>query len=177
MKSASIALISLATVLPALCADSSLVALENIKLANTAMTRQQNERALALAKKSLAVLEANPAKPAGLEQADWEKRRTLAIGTAHWIAGVVEASKNDFFSADKDLRAALPVVKDKPDMSAATLFYLGLSNYQIGRQTINKSQILEGAKFSEQCAAIPGQYQARAYENAKAMRKEAAGMR
>jgi hypothetical protein len=141
------------------------------------MTRQQNDRALALAKKSLAVLEANPSKPAGLEQADWEKRRGLAIGTAHWIAGVVEAGRNDFFSADKDLRAALPVVKDKPEMSAPTLFYLGLANYQIGRQTMNKSQLVEGAKFSEQCAAISGQYQARAYENAKTMRKEAAAMR
>jgi hypothetical protein len=177
MKSASIALITLATALPAFCADSSVVALENIKLANSAMTRQQNDRALALAKKSLAVLEANPTKPAGLEQADWEKRRTLAIGTAHWIAGVVEANKNDFFSANKDLRAALPVVKDKPDMNAATLFYLGLASYQVGRQTLNRNQILEGARFSEQCAAISGQYQAKAYENAKAMKKEAAAMR
>jgi hypothetical protein len=177
MKSASIVLLSLATAMSALGADSSLVALENIKLANTAMTRQQSERALALARKSLAVLEANPSKPEGLDQADWAKRRTLAIGTAHWIAGVVEAGKNDFFSADKDLRAALPVVKDKSDMSAATLFYLGLSNYQIGRQTINKGRVLEGAKFSEQCAALSGQYQARAYENAKAMKKEAAAMR
>lgn len=177
MKSASIVLIALAAALPALCAESALAALENIKAANTAITHQQNDRALALAKKSLAVLEANPPKPAGLEQADWEKRRTLAIGTAHWIAGIAEANKNDFFSADKDLRAALPVVKDKPEMSAATLFYLGLSNYQIGRQTLNKSQILQGAKYSEQCAAIPGQYQARAYENAKAMRRDAAAMR
>jgi hypothetical protein len=177
MKSASIVFMCLATAWPALCADSALVALEDIKLANTAMTHQQNERALSLAKKSLAVLNANPPKPAGLEQADWEKRRTLAIGTAHWIAGIAEANKNDFFSANTDLRAALPTVKDKPEMSSATLFYLGLANYQVGRQTLNKSQILEGAKFSEQCAAISGQYQARAYENAKAMRKEAAAMR
>jgi hypothetical protein len=62
-------------------------------------------------------------------------------------------------------------------MSAETLFYLGLANYQVGRQTIDKRKILEGAKFSEECAAIPGQFQARAYENAKAMRKEAAAMR
>jgi len=177
MKSASIIIMCLATAWPALCADSALVALENIKLANTAITRQQNERALSLAKKSLAVLTANPAKPAGLEQADWDKRKTLAIGTAHWIAGIAEANKNDFFSADTDLRAALPVVKDKQEMSAATLFYLGLSDYQIGRQTINKSKVLEGAKFSEECAAISGQYQTRAYQNAKAMRKEAAAMR
>jgi hypothetical protein len=177
MKSASIALVFLAASLPAMCADPTLMALENIKLADNAMTRQQNDRALALAKKSLAVLEANPAKPAGLEQADWDRRRTLAVGTAHWIAGVVEANKNEFFAANKDLRAALPVVKDKQQMYAATLFYLGLANYQTGRQTVNKSQILEGAKFSEQCAALPGQYQERAFENGKAMRKEAAAMR
>ena len=177
MKSVLIAVIALATALPALCADSSLVALEDIKLANTAMTRQQNDRALSLAKKSLAVLEANPSKPAGLQQADWDKRRTLAIGTAHWIAGVIEANKNQFFAADKDLRAALPSVKDNSQMSAETLFYLGIANYQVGRQTIDKRKILEGAKFSDQCAAIPGDFQARAYENAKAMRKEAAAMR
>jgi hypothetical protein len=177
MKSALIAFLFLAASLPAICADPGLAALEDIKLADNAMTRQQNDRALALAKKSLTVLEANPAKPAGLDQADWDKRKTLAIGTAHWIAGVVEANKNEFFAANKDLRAALPVVKDRKEMYAATLFFLGLSNYQVGRQTVNKGQILEGAKFSEQCAAIPGQYQERAFENAKAMRREAAGMR
>lgn len=177
MKSASIVLMCLATAWPALCADPALAALEDIKLANTAITHQQNERALSLAKKSLAVLDGHPAKPVGLTDADWEKRRTLAIGTAHWIAGIAEANKNEFFAADPDLRAALPVVKDKQEMDAATLFYLGLSDYQIGRQTMNKSKILEGAKFSEQCAAIPGQYQVRAYQNAKAMKQEAAGMR
>ncbi|HWE00226.1 MAG TPA: hypothetical protein VG345_14340 [Bryobacteraceae bacterium] len=177
MKSVSIAFLFLAASLPAVCADAGLMALENIKLADSAMTRQQNDRALSLAKKSLSVLEANPAKPAGLDQADWDKRRTLAIGTAHWIAGVVEANKNEFFAANKDLRAALPVAKDRNEMYAADLFFLGLSNYQIGRQTVNKGQILEGAKFSQQCAAIPGQYQERAFENAKAMRKEAAAMR
>jgi hypothetical protein len=177
MKSASIVFLLLAATLPAICADPALAALEDIKLADNAMSRQQNDRALALAKKSLAVLEHNPAKPAGLDQADWDKRRTLAMGTAHWIAGIVEANKNEFFAADKDLRVALPVTKDKKEMYAATLFFLGLSNYQVGRQTVNKNQILQGAKYSEQCAAIPGQYQEKAFENAKAMRREAAGMR
>ena len=177
MKSGFVALVFLAASLPAFPADSSLAALENIKLANSAITRQQNERALSLAKKALAVLESNPAKPAALDQADWNKRRSLAIGTAHWIAGIAESSKNDFFGANKDLRAALPIVKDKPEMSAAALFYLGVSNYRLGRETFNKNQVLEGAKFSEQCAAMPGQYQVRAYENSKAMKKEAASMR
>ena len=160
----------------ALAAEASVAALEQVKAAYGDLSRKQNDQALRTAKKALAALEANPAKPSTLTEADWTKRKALAIGTAHWIAGVAEASKTDIFAADKDLRAALPAVKGDAPMYSSTLFYLGVVNYQIGRQTFNKQKILEGAKFSEQCAQMPGQYQVEAYNNAKAMRKDAAGM-
>jgi len=41
------------------------------------------------------------------------------------------------------------------------------ANYQLGVMTLNKAQVLEGAKFSEQAAAIPGPYTDQAWRNAQ----------
>jgi hypothetical protein len=177
MKLVSFVFALVAATSPVWAVDTTVAALQNVKAAHDAISHQQNARALGLAKKALAVLEANPPKPEGLTQADWDKRRSLAIGTAHWIAGVAEANSNQFVVANKDLKAALPILKDDKDLNASTLFYLGVANYQIGRMMNDKSQILQAAKYSEQCASVPGPLQERAYENAKAMRKEAATMR
>ena len=177
MKLASFVFTLVAASLPASAADPALAALENIKLADNAIAHNQNDRALALAKKAIATLESNPPKPAALSQADWDKRRTLGIGTAHLIAGIAESNNNQFVAANKDLRAALPVLKDNKETNARTLFYLGVVNYQIGRMMNDKAQILQAAKYSDECAATPGPLQERAYENSKAMKKEAAAMR
>jgi len=61
--------------------------------------------------------------------------------------------------------------------TAAALFYLGLANYNLGKMTMNKAKVLEGAKFSDQCAAITGQYAEQAYKNSMVMKSEAGRMR
>jgi hypothetical protein len=43
--------------------------------------------------------------------------------------------------------------------------------------TMNKARILEGAKFSEQCAGIQGSMAQQAWKNAQVMKDEAARMR
>jgi hypothetical protein len=60
---------------------------------------------------------------------------------------------------------------------ANALYYLGVANYQLGKQTLNKARVLEGARFSEQAAAIPGALQQQAYHNALVMKDEAGKMR
>lgn len=176
MKLVPAVLILIGVALPAFAVDAGVAALEEVNTANTALAHKENARAVTLAKKALAVLEANPAKPAELSEADWQKRKTLGIALAHWVAGLGEASKNDFFGADKDLRAALPALRDDKEREAAALFNLGLVNYQIGRQTYSKQRIMQAAQFSEDCSKIPGQFQVQAYNNAKAMRQEAKTM-
>ena len=41
----------------------------------------------------------------------------------------------------------------------------------------NKPKVLEGQKFSEQCASIEGPFQQQAWKNAIVMKTEAANMR
>ncbi len=176
MKLLPVALILAGVCLPVLAADPGIAALEEVNTAYSALSHKDNARAISLAKKALAVLDASPAKPAELSQADWDRRKGLAIVMAHFVAGLGEAGKNDFFAADKDLRAALPGLHDDKERDAAALFNLGLVNYQIGRQTYNKQRIMQAAQFSEDCAKIPGQFQVQAYNNAKAMRQEARTM-
>ena len=142
--------------------------------ANGAMQKSQADRALTLAKRALS---SRPAKPEGVASADWDRAQNSIAGSMHWIAGIVYGSKNQFFECDKELRIAQPLIKGNQAMEGPAYFYLGLSNYQLGRGAVNKAQIQEGAKFSELSAAIPGQYQRQAYTNAQSMKAEAAKMR
>ena len=62
-------------------------------------------------------------------------------------------------------------------MLAPALFYLGTANYNLGKMTASKAKMLEGAKFSDQCAAIPGDLAQQASKNSAVMKAEAAKMR
>jgi len=145
-------------------------------LADTAMNRKQSDRALGYAQRLLAVLSRHP-KPESTSSADWERKRSAALGRGHWIAGLVHSEKTDYAAADKDLRAALPLIKGNEAMMAAALFHLGVANYQLGRLMMNKARVLEAAKFSEQAAAIKGPFSQQAWRNALIMKREAGRMR
>ena len=57
------------------------------------------------------------------------------------------------------------------------LFYLGIVNFQLGQQTLNKAQVLEAATFSEQAAKYSGPYADQAWKNAISIKAAAARMR
>lgn len=145
-------------------------------LAETALNRKQSERAQGYAERLVAVLSKHP-KPEGMAAADWERKRNAALGRGYWIAGFVHSEKTHYYEADKNLRAALPLIKGNEAMMAAALFYLGVANYQLGSATRNKARVLEAAKFSDQAAAIKGPYSDQAWRNAQIMRTEAGKMR
>ncbi len=162
-------------------AEKALASLPNnedllLVLTETALNQKQSDRALNYAQRLVNVLGQHP-KPEGIAAADWERKRGTALTRGHWISGIIYAEKNNFFPADKELRAALPGVQGNPAMLAPTLFYLGLSNYQLGKTMMKKAQVLEGMKFSEQAAAIPGALSQQAWKNAQIMKAEAAKMR
>lgn len=144
-------------------------------LADTALTRKQNDRALRYASQLVAVLGKHP-KPEGIPAAEWQRKRTVSLGRGHWIAGLCQSQLNKYADADQSLRAALPFLEGDDSRLAAALFHLGVANYHIGRQLNNKARVLEAAKFSDRAAAIKSPYAQEAWRNAHIMRTEALKM-
>jgi hypothetical protein len=145
-------------------------------LADSALTRKQPDRALTYANRLIAVMSKHP-KPDGIPAAQWERKRNASLGRGYWISGVIQGERNQYVASDKNLRAALPLIQGNESMMAPALFYLGSINYQLGKMTLNKARILDGAKFSDQCAAIDSAYADQARHNALVMKNEAAKMR
>ena len=143
-------------------------------LASTAMDRKQNDRALSYADRLVTAVNKR-SKPEGMSAADWEKKKSAALGQGYYIAGMMHAAKNQFPQANRDLRAALPYIKDNQTMMAYSLFQLGVANYNLGKMSLNTAQMLEGAKFSEQSGMIQSAVQDQAKRNAFMIRKEATG--
>jgi hypothetical protein len=112
-----------------------------------------------------------------MSAADWDRKKTGALGRGYFIAGFIHAEKGVYANADKELRAALPMIKGNDSMMGPALFQLGVANYQLGKMTLNKQKMMEGATFSDQCAAIVGPYAQQAWKNSALIKKEAAAMR
>jgi len=146
-------------------------------LANYAASHGQAERELAFSTRIIALWNSHPKPPEGLTEADWEHERELSLGPCYYMAGMVNASRSRWVDADQELRAALPYAKGNSATYANALFTLGLANYNLGKMTLNKAKVLEGAKFSEQAAAIQSPVAGQAWKNAQVMKSEAAGMR
>jgi hypothetical protein len=145
-------------------------------LAETAYMKKDSAKALAYAEKVTTVLSKH-AKPEEMSEADWQRKRGAALGRGYFIAGMIYVERKQDLQADRSLRAALPFIKGNDAMMAPALFYLGVANYQLGVLTNAKAQVLEGAKFSEQAAAIKSDYATQAWRNTQAMRDAAAKMR
>ena len=145
-------------------------------LAEAAMVRKQSDRALGYAKRLPPAVNKH-AKPEGISAADWDRKRNAKLASGYWIAGVVQSEKQAYYEADKNLRAALPLVAGNDARKGYALFYLGLANYQLGKMTMKKSQVLEAAQFSKDAAAFQGTWTHQAWLNAQVMKDEAARMR
>jgi hypothetical protein len=145
-------------------------------LANSAQEKKQIDRAISFANRLVAAANSRQ-KPEAESAADWERQKTAWLGRGYWISGVLNGGKNLYALSNKSLRAALPYIKGDQYMMGAALFYLGVDNYQLGKMTNNKKQMLEGATFSDQCAAIEGSVQHQCWLNAQNIRGEADRMR
>jgi tetratricopeptide (TPR) repeat protein len=146
-------------------ADALLIA------ADSNLQKNHTDKAIAYATKVTEVLASKPA-PEGISAADWEKTKQAMLGRARWIAGVGYGAENKFGPADKALRTALPAVAGNSQLTATALFYLGLSNYQLGKTLGDKPRIREGLKYFEQCSAIKSTVQDLALKNVRAIRGE-----
>lgn len=118
------------------------------------------------------------AKPEGVTDADWERKKDGMLGDGYYIAGATAcAPKNAWVDCDRDLRAAMPYIGKDQRMVGIAYFYLGLANYQIGHLTGDRTKMQEGAKYSDQSAAIAGPMQQQAFKNAQAIKTELAAPR
>jgi len=144
-------------------------------LADNSLAKGQNDRASAFAAQELAAF--GRPKPELVSDADWTHKKSVGTGRAYFIVGLVAATKNDYENANKNLRAALPMIQGNAAEMAPALFYLGIANYQLGKLYLSKGQVLDSAKFSEQCAAMPGPYADQARHNAYVARNDLQSMR
>ena len=146
-------------------------------LARNAASHGQNDRTVAYSTRIIALWNSHPKPPEGMSEAEWNRERDATLGPSYYMAGMAYAATSHWVDADKNLRAALPYAKGSSTTYAAALLNLGIANYQYGKMTMNKARILEGAKFSEQCAGIQGSMAQEAWHNAQAMKAEADRMR
>lgn len=125
--------------------------------------------------KVVEILNTKP-KPEGVSDADWGKKKGSMLGLANWMAGTTLAGQNKHPEADKALRAALPHIQDNEQLRGTALFYLGLSNYQLGKSQAGKGQgpqqMSDALQFMQQAAAVKGPLQAKAQSNLLIMRRE-----
>jgi len=145
-------------------------------MATGAQAKKQSDRAIGFANRLVAAANSRQ-KPEAESAADWERQKGVWLGRGYWIAGVENGAKNLYALSNKSLRAALPYIKGEPSLMGPALFYLGVANYQLGAMTNNKKQVLEGATFSDQCAAIEGSFQQGCRQNAQNMKGLANQMR
>lgn len=145
-------------------------------VADTAWTRKQTDRALVYANRIISVLSKHP-KPEGIAAADWERKRSASLGRAYWMAGIINGDKGKYVDADRNLRAALPLIRGNDNMTAPALYSLGIANYQLGKMTNAKAKVLEGAKFCEESGTIQWAKAHDAWRDAQVMKKEAGAMR
>ncbi len=128
--------------------------------------KRDPDKVVAYSAKIVELMNTKP-KPEGASDEDWAKKKKAMSGLAHYMSGITLFDQKKLSAADKELRAALPLVEGNDQLKAATLFYAGWANYQL-------KNIPDALKFNQQCAAIRSPFQAKAAENAKVMRQQGA---
>jgi tetratricopeptide (TPR) repeat protein len=136
-------------------------------VANQYSEKKRNpDKVIAYSAKIVELMNTKP-KPQAVSDDDWARKKKSISGLAHFLGGSTLFEQNKLAPADKELRAALPLVEGNDQLKAATLFYAGLTNYQL-------KNMPDALKFNQQCAAIKSPYQAKAAENVKVMRQQGA---
>lgn len=118
----------------------------------------------------LVELMATKPKPEGVSDADWTAHRNTITGVAHYMNGKLFYVEKRYPQADKELRAALPLVDKNPAMKAEVLFELGFANYKM-----EKPQ--DAANFYRECAAMKSPFQADAAKSLKGIQTQFRGIK
>ncbi|MGH9719350.1 MAG: tetratricopeptide repeat protein [Bryobacteraceae bacterium] len=126
--------------------------------------KRDPDKIIEYANKLVEVLNTKP-KPEGASDADWTKKKETLLGLGHFMSGSTYFNQKKYKQADTSLRAALPFTTGNDTLKGATLFFLGLSNHNMGNYN-------DALNFSQQCAAVKSQFQAKAAENVRVMKQQ-----
>ncbi len=132
---------------------------------------KQIDKALAYAGRLEQLMRAKPA-PQGVSAEEWEKKKNFSVGYGLHMAGVIHGEQMKYPEADKILREALPLIRANEQLLAEALFHLGVANFRLGDKGSDQAKIIDGLRFSQQCAAIKSRYQANAQRNVNAIRSQ-----
>lgn len=110
-------------------------------------------------------------KPNGVSDADWDRKKTSTIALARWMKGISYNTLGQYAEADKELRAALPDLKDE-EVRAIDLYHLGVANYHLAKGSRDKARLEQALDFMQQSAVIKSPLQPQAQKMMKTMRGE-----
>lgn len=116
------------------------------------------------------------AKPEGISDADWEKKKNTMIVNGTYAGAVGPCGRNAWGECDRAMRAAEPVLKGT-SMAGTMYFYLGVANFQLGTLTQDRAKMQEGLNYSKQAAGMAGPMQGQASNNVQAMTRSMSGPR
>jgi len=140
-----------------------------LSLASLYRSKQQPEKALALAKQAIQLADVQET-PEGMTDASWEPRREELRSFGQYTEGVIYATMEKWTDADVQLRACLPGITS-PESKAEILYYLGLANYRLAEKG-QAQRASDALLFSTQAADIPSHFQELARKNATAIRSK-----
>jgi len=115
----------------------------------------------------LAVMSGKP-RPERYSVEAWRDKKAQLSVHVHFNAGVAACSQEAWQTCDVHFRA----IASEASIAGPVHFYMGWANYQIAKATKDRSRLEEALKFSRQSAAIPGETQTAALQNAAAIEKE-----
>jgi tetratricopeptide (TPR) repeat protein len=131
--------------------------------------KKEPEKVHAYSAKLVELMASKP-KPEGVADADWAARKNLITGLAHYMSGALYYREVKYPQADKELRAALPLVGSNQEIKAEVLYELGFANYKM-----EKPQ--DAADFYRDCAAIKSQFQPLATKNLQGLKTQYRGIK
>lgn len=126
--------------------------------------KQEPRKVLEYCEKIVALMNSKK-KPGGLSETEWNHQKALYIGIAHYMAGSVHVNDEQYESADRSLRLALPLLQDNETYSPAILSSLGWTNYQLAHYA-------EAVRFYKLCLPYGGVYKEQAEKNLAAIKAE-----
>jgi tetratricopeptide (TPR) repeat protein len=130
-------------------------------VADNGLSSKNYEKAGAFSAKAVEALKAKTA-PQGVDAAAWQKAHDTKLGRAYFISGTVANENKKYAEADKDFRAALPLVQGDEQLLAPTYFYLGFVNHAMAKSQklpASRTLLTDAKKFTTACAAIVSPYQ------------------
>jgi tetratricopeptide (TPR) repeat protein len=110
------------------------------------------------------------ARPANLDDQEWERKKTHFLGTAYYMGGVSSALISQWARGDQMLRAALPLIAGESTQEATALYELGVANYHLA--DANPARARDALAFWRRCATIKSNFQAQAIKNVESVRNE-----